>query len=103
MGGIPKYKDYFDLKKIKKKIIKAYIIGKHISFFKRQIKNKINFKVSKNMKIALNDIYRDIKFNKNTKNTILLSPAAASFDQFNNFESRGLYFKKLIKKKFKKR
>jgi len=39
---------------------------------------------------------------ENIKKTILLSPAAASFDQFDNFEKRGIYFKKLIKKKFKK-
>ena len=45
----------------------------------------------------------DIKFGKYSRKTILLSPAAASFDQFNNFENRGNYFKKLIIKKFKKR
>ena len=38
---------------------------------------------------------------ENFKQTILLSPAAASFDQFDNFESRGNYFKKLVLKKFK--
>ena len=30
-------------------------------------------------------------------NTILLSPAAASYDQFKNFEKRGEEFKKLSK------
>ena len=30
--------------------------------------------------------------------TILFSPCAASFDSFKNFEDRGLYFNKLIKK-----
>ena len=33
--------------------------------------------------------------NKKTNNTILLSPGAASFDQFKNFENRGNEFKKL--------
>ena len=32
------------------------------------------------------------------KKTILFSPAAASFDQFKNFEHRGKYFNLLIKK-----
>ena len=44
-----------------------------------------------------------ISIQEKSKNTILLSPAAASFDQFNNFESRGFYFKNLIAKKFKQR
>ena len=30
--------------------------------------------------------------------TILFSPCAASFDNFRNFEERGLYFNKLVKK-----
>jgi UDP-N-acetylmuramoylalanine--D-glutamate ligase len=55
------------------------------------------------MQNAINNIYKDLKSSKNLKKTILLSPAAASFDQFNNFENRGNYFKNLIMKKFQKR
>ena len=94
--------DHFYLKKVKKKIVKAYIIGKNISFFRKQIGKKIPFTVSKNMRNAVNNIYKDLKAKKNLKKTILLSPAAASFDQFSNFENRGNYFKNLIIKKFKK-
>ena len=103
MGGVPKYKDNFYLKKVRKKIIKAYIVGKNISFFKKQIGNSIPYIVSKNIRNAVNNIYKDSKLNENSKKTILLSPAAASFDQFNNFENRGTYFKNLIIKKFQKR
>jgi len=103
VGGLPKYQDYFDLKKIKKKIIKAYIIGKNTSFFRKQIKKEVVYTVSKNIKNAVNDICKDLKLSRNVKKTILLSPAAASFDQFNNFENRGIYFKNLITKKFKRR
>ena len=42
-------------------------------------------------------IFRDIKSSGIKENTILLSPAAASFDQFMNFEKRGDEFKKLSK------
>ena len=103
VGGIPKYQDNFYLKKARKKIIKAYIVGKNISFFKKQIGNNIPYIVSKNIRNAVNNIYKDSKLNENSKKTILLSPAAASFDQFSNFENRGTYFKNLIIKKFKKR
>ena len=102
VGGIPKYKDYFYLKSVKKKIIKAYIIDKSISFLQKQIKNDIDYTISRNIKTAIENIYNDLKLNINSKKTILLSPAAASFDQFNNFEKRGAYFKNLILKKFKR-
>jgi UDP-N-acetylmuramoylalanine--D-glutamate ligase len=101
IGGVPKYKDHFYLKKVKKKIIRAYIIGKNINFFKKKISKTIPCTISKNIQNAVNSIFKDLKLNKNFKTTILLSPAGASFDQFSNFESRGNFFKKLILKKFK--
>ena len=33
-----------------------------------------------------------------SKKTLIFSPSAASFDSFKNFEDRGQYFNKLIKK-----
>ena len=102
VGGLPKYQDHFYLKNVKKKIVKAYIIGKNISFFRKQIGKSIPFTVSNTMRCAVKNIYKDFKSNKNLKKTILLSPAAASFDQFRNFENRGNYFKNLIIKKFRK-
>jgi len=101
VGGLPKYQDIFNLKNVKEKIIKAYIIGKNTSFFEKQVKNKIPYTISKNIKNAVNDICQNIELNDDLKKTILLSPAAASFDQFVNFENRGIYFKNLIKKSFK--
>ena len=67
------------------------------------MRKKIPFTVSRNMRNAVNNIYKDLKSSKDLKKTILLSPAAASFDQFSNFENRGAYFKNLLEKKFKQR
>ena len=39
-----------------------------------------------------------IKNKKLINQTILFSPCAASFDSFKNFEDRGFYFNKLVKK-----
>ena len=103
VGGLPKHQDHFYLKNVKKKIVKAYIVGKNTSFFKKQIKNDISYKISKNIEDAINNICEDLKLSRNSKKTILLSPAAASYDQFSNFENRGNYFKNLIIKKFKRR
>ena len=95
LGGVPKINDKFFLTGIKKNIIKCYIIGKNSNFFQKQIKNKINFAITRNLKKTLIKIFKDIKLSNKKDNTILLSPAAASYDQFMNFEKRGNYFKKL--------
>ncbi len=95
LGGLPKYKDKIDFKYIKNNIIKSYIIGKNINFFKKQLKNKVKFSVRKNLRNAIIQALKDVKLSKQTSNTILLSPGAASFDQFENFENRGNEFKKL--------
>ena len=101
VGGLPKYKDNFYIKDVKKKILKAYIIGKNIPFFSKQLKGKIPYLESYNLKNAVKNVCNDIKKNKESKCTILLSPAAASYDQFKNFEDRGNQFKTLIKRKAK--
>ena len=102
LGGLPKKRDKIKIKKFKKNIIKCYLIGNNINFFKNQIKNKINFSVTKNLNNSIIQILKDIKKEKNNKKTILLSPAAASFDQFKNFEKRGEEFKRLCRKHVRK-
>jgi UDP-N-acetylmuramoylalanine--D-glutamate ligase len=97
LGGLPKKNDKIVVSEIKKNIIKCYLIGKNINFFKKQIKNKVNFLITKNLKKTLFEIIKDIKILNRKNNTILLSPAAASYDQFMNFEKRGDAFKKLSK------
>ncbi len=95
LGGLPKKNDKINLDKIKKNIIKCYIVGKNINFFKKKIQKKINFSITKNLKTTLITILKDIKLSNIKENTILLSPASASYDQFMNFEKRGDEFKKL--------
>ena len=97
LGGLSKKNDKINLSGIKKNIIKCYLIGKKTNFFKKQIENKINFLITKNLKKTLIKIFKDIKLSKEISNTILFSPAAASYDQFMNFEKRGDEFKKLSK------
>ncbi len=98
LGGIPKKSDQFKLSKKHCKNFKAYIFSKYHKEFKKNLKNKIIVKNLKDLKDILNEIFLDIKKKKLEKNIILFSPAGASFDNFKNFEDRGLYFNKLIKK-----
>jgi UDP-N-acetylmuramoylalanine--D-glutamate ligase len=97
LGGLPKKSDKIILSGLRKNIIKCYLIGNNIKFFQKQIKNKVIFSITKNLKKTLKKIFTDIKLSGVRNNTILLSPAAASYDQFMNFENRGNEFKKLSK------
>ena len=87
--------DKFSLEKKYCKNIKAYIIGSKKENFTNQFKNKIKFKYLKHLNKAIMTISEESKKDKNKK-IILFSPAAASFDQFKNFEDRGNYFNSLI-------
>tara|TARA_X000001036_G_scaffold210477_1_gene197726 strand:+ start:4860 stop:6119 length:1260 start_codon:yes stop_codon:yes gene_type:complete len=98
LGGLPKKGDKLSLSKHRKNISKCYLIGKNINFFKNQIKNKLVFSITKNLKNSIIKILKDCKSDKHTSKFVLLSPAAASFDQFPNFEKRGDEFKRLCKK-----
>ena len=100
VGGLPKIGDKFKLGKLKKNIIKTYIIGNYMKNFKTHLKGKVNFQLCKTLKSAVISILKDTRDIKYKKITVLLSPASASYDQFKNFEERGDYFKDLIKNKF---
>ena len=100
LGGIPKKGDRFNLPKIYYKNISGYIFGKNSKKFLSDLKNKIKLKSFFNLKKALKVVCRDITIDQSKKKTILFSPSAASFDSFKNFEDRGFYFNKVIKKYF---
>jgi len=46
-------------------------------------------------------VFKDLRKKEEQKKILLFSPSAASFDQFKNFEDRGKYFNKIIKKYLK--
>ena len=102
IGGLPKKRDKFLLKKNDCKKIKLYIFGKNQKFFINQLKNKMELQSFVDLKTLIAKIFLDIKNENNFINrTILFSPASASFDSFKNFEERGKYFNRLIKKYIK--
>ena len=99
VGGLAKKGDTFLLSKNDSKNFKAYIFGKNKNHFEKKLKNIIKYESFINLKFLVKKVFLDIKNEKSQNHkTILFSPAAASFDNFKNFEERGKYFNKLIKK-----
>ena len=99
VGGLTKKGDKFLLPKNNIKNFKAYIFGKNKNPFVKELKNIMRYESFINLKLLIKKVFLDIKNDKSQNHkTILFSPAAASFDNFNNFEERGKYFNNLIKK-----
>ncbi len=100
MGGKDKGLDFTELNEILNKKVKYLIL---IGEAKEKIKNSIDYPENK---IFLTDDFEE-SINKaysvsREGDTIILSPACASFDMFENFEHRGKVFKEIVKKLKKK-
>ncbi len=96
VGGVKAKIDYNVLKHITKYIKHAFIIGENqdelLKFFTQ---NNIPFSTYK----VLEDVIQKIKYIHQNE-AIIFSPGFQSFDQYKNFEERGIHFKDLIKKYF---
>ena len=96
VGGLAKKGDKFNLPKKYYKNINCYIFGKDKKLFIKAFNKKLKFQTFTRLQQVIKKVKVDLN-NKDQAN-ILFSPAAASFDQFSNFEDRGKYFNNLIKK-----
>ena len=77
----------------------AYMIGASAEKFAEQIKDRCPVDISHDLETAIQTAFQDAQkeiLSDGVKDiTILLSPAAASFDQFKNFEMRGEKFRQI--------
>ncbi len=95
IGGVFKEKNLLKLKNMLHKINKAFIIGENTEIFEKFFReNNVKYELSISLSRAFSSCLAFAQ--KLEKSTILLSPAAASFDQFNNFEHRGAIFSELV-------
>ena len=76
---------------------KAYLIGSSAAAFAEKLCGHCHANIYENLHEATHAAFDDAKDNVNG-GTILLAPAAASFDQFENFGTRGDEFCQLAKK-----
>jgi UDP-N-acetylmuramoylalanine--D-glutamate ligase len=89
-GGIDDLSPHF------KNIKRAYLIGEAAKDFDSTLKShKIPCKISGELRMAILCATKDALAAKTPNPVILLSPACASFDQFENFEVRGDAFREL--------
>ncbi|MDA7705646.1 UDP-N-acetylmuramoyl-L-alanine--D-glutamate ligase [Rickettsiales bacterium] len=95
LGGQIKDDDFNLLAKYKDKIIKCYLIGKDTDKLYNILLNKITCQKCYDLKKAISNSYQEAK-KINQESNILLSPAAASFDQWQDFEERGEFFIKEV-------
>lgn len=98
-GGVAKEGGIEPLLPFMKNIRKAYLIGgSSKSFAKTLTKARVDCKLSGELSMAVMCATRDALLSKALNPIVLLSPACASFDQFENFEIRGDAFRESAQK-----
>ena len=77
-------------------VVKAYLVGEASEAFARILSDKVPFEKCGTIDVAVERAYADAIASQREE-TIVLSPACASFDQFSDFEARGRYFTACVK------
>ncbi len=92
-GGIESLAGYFP------RIRKAYLIGAAAEAFARTLDGKVDHVIAGTLDRAVEEAARDAVASGLDHPVVLLSPACASYDQFENFEARGTMFRNLVQKR----
>jgi UDP-N-acetylmuramoylalanine--D-glutamate ligase len=94
LGGRDKGNDYSELAdQIRKKVHTIVAIGEARPMIEEQLKSIVpNYETAETM----NEAVRKCKKVAKRGEIVLLSPACASFDMYDNFEHRGNEFKKAV-------
>jgi len=94
LGGIPKEDDFSDISLFKKSILKIIVYG--------EASHKIYNSLPKDISVERIEKFEDavqVAIESAVENSVvLLSPACASFDQFDNYKERGKKFKNIVER-----
>ena len=94
VGGVDKGNDYSPLFDLAEKKVKAVIcMGKDNEKILNAFKNKIEIIVDSG---SMQEALKAASLYANSGDVVLLSPACASFDLFNNYQHRGNVFKEIL-------
>jgi UDP-N-acetylmuramoylalanine--D-glutamate ligase len=95
VGGVDKGNDYSELFPVVKKKVKAIVcLGRDNSKIIEAFKDKISTIVETT---SMEEAVRSAYYLAKKGETVLLSPACASFDLFKNYEDRGRQFKQAVR------
>lgn len=89
-GGVSSLAAFFP------RIRKSYLIGESAGTFARQIDDGCPTVLCRTLEMAVRQAHADARTEQQPGAVVLLSPAAASFDQFASFEARGDRFRALV-------
>jgi len=97
-GGKPKTGGISSLSGFFPRIRKAYLIGAAAEEFAANLDGKVDHVTAGTLDRAVDEAARDAAASGLDHPVVLLSPACASFDQFQSFEARGTVFRNLVQK-----
>jgi UDP-N-acetylmuramoylalanine--D-glutamate ligase len=96
-GGQPKTGGIEALEDLFPRVAKAYLIGEAGPTFAKTLEGKAPVVEAGTMEAAVSQAYADAA-KSGQDAVVLLSPAAASFDQFTDFEARGEAFREAVQR-----
>ncbi len=97
LGGRPKENGLEGLEQFYPRIARAYLIGEAAEAFGKTLTaHHVATRQCGTLDRAVTAAAEDAAREKRAHAVVLLSPAAASFDQFANFEERGNRFRQLV-------
>jgi UDP-N-acetylmuramoylalanine--D-glutamate ligase len=89
-GGIAALEPHFS------RIRKAYLIGEAAQEFATTLTDKVEYHIAGTLDAAVAEAAADARNALDAAPVVLLSPACASFDQFQDFEQRGDAFRAAV-------
>ncbi|MBK1666817.1 UDP-N-acetylmuramoyl-L-alanine--D-glutamate ligase [Rhodovibrio sodomensis] len=75
---------------------RAYLVGEAANAFAKSLHGEANAQLCGTLDTAVQRAFADARADGEPGAVVLLSPACASFDQFDSFEARGDHFKALV-------
>jgi UDP-N-acetylmuramoylalanine--D-glutamate ligase len=100
LGGKPKTGGIAGLASFFPRVAKAYLIGEAAEEFAATLRD-VPHEIVDTMERAVERAFADATASEAAEPVVLLSPAAASFDQYANFEVRGDHFRRLACERIK--